>query len=165
MSYDWSKFTKRIPIDASASEIYDSWTIPAELESWFLREAKFTKADGNSRDVHSNIRPGDKYQWRWHGYADDVIEKGEILEANGKDFLRFVFGEAGIVSVRIFEEQGALILELTQENLPTDEEGKVKFHLGCSHGWNFYMTNLKSLLEGGIDLRNKNVALENVLSA
>jgi uncharacterized protein YndB with AHSA1/START domain len=165
MSYDWSKFTKRIPIDASLSEIYDSWTIPAELESWFLREAKFTKADGTACDANSNVQISDKYEWKWHGYSDEVVEKGEILEANGKDFFKFTFGEGGIVSVRIFEEQGALILELTQENLPTDEEGKVKFHLGCSHGWNFYMTNLKSLLEGGIDLRNMNQELHDVLNA
>jgi len=39
------------------------------------------------------------------------------------------------------------------------------FYIGCGKGWTFYMANLKSILEGGIDLRNKNAAIQNVINA
>lgn len=29
-------------------------------------------------------------------------------------------------------------------------------HIGYKTGWTFYLANLKSILEGGIDLRNRN---------
>ena len=56
-------------------------------------------------------------------------------------------------------------MELTQEKIPLDEESKVNYHLGCMEGWTFYLANLKSILEGGIDLRNKNVNLTKVINA
>lgn len=37
--------------------------------------------------------------------------------------------------------------------------------VGCGEGWVFYLANLKSILEGGIDLRNKNDAIRNVLNS
>jgi hypothetical protein len=30
----------------------------------------------------------------------------------------------------------------------------------CQLGWTFYLANLKSVIEGGVDLRNKNVDLK-----
>jgi len=54
---------------------------------------------------------------------------------------------------------------LWQENIPTDEKAKVSWHLGCATGWTFYLTNLKSILEGGLDLRNKDELLTNVVNA
>jgi hypothetical protein len=32
-------------------------------------------------------------------------------------------------------------------------------------GWSFFMVNLKSILENGYDLRNKNEELKNVITA
>lgn len=93
------------------------------------------------------------------------MEAGEILEANGKDRFRFSFGKAGICTVTIKEENGQHIVELVQDNIPDDEQGKHYWHLGCKTGWTFYLANLKSLLEGGIDLRNKDESLKNVINS
>jgi hypothetical protein len=30
------------------------------------------------------VKKGDKYSWWWHGYPDEVVEHGEILDCNGK---------------------------------------------------------------------------------
>ena len=85
-----------------------------------------------------------------------MTEVGEVLEANGKDRMSFVFGDAGIVTVTV-ADLGDNISELTitQHDIPTTEEGKQNYHVGCSTGWTFYRCNMKSVLEGGIDLRNK----------
>jgi hypothetical protein len=68
-------------------------------------------------------------------------------------------------SISITEHQGQHIIQLTQENIPTDEESKINFYLGCQTGWTFYLTNLKSIFEGGKDLRNKNEGLTNMLNS
>jgi uncharacterized protein YndB with AHSA1/START domain len=155
MSYDWSQFSQKIKIKASAQKIYDMWATPAGLEYWFLRMAKFKRSDGSEVKFNEYLSKGDKYHWRWHGWPDEVEEFGEVLEANGKDKFRFVFGKAGIVTVDIVTENGHSIMHITQSDISTDEESKVQWHLGCSTGWTFYRCNLKSLLEGGIDIRNK----------
>ncbi|HUI31883.1 MAG TPA: SRPBCC domain-containing protein [Candidatus Acidoferrales bacterium] len=163
--YDWSRFVLRIPINSEVREIYDSWTTQTDLERWFLRRAAFSKPDKSPRPPNDHIKKGDTYEWLWHGYDDGTVERGTILEADGKDSLRFVFGKAGIVSVKIKTESGYTLVELQQEDIPADEESKISFHLGCTKGWAFYLANLKSVLEGGVDLRNRNINLKNVISS
>jgi len=163
--HDWSRFVQRVSIKADHQRIYDAWGTQKGLESWFLRKAEFTKPEGNARDEASPVSKGDTYEWLWHGWSDDVVERGTILEANGKNFVKFTFGKAGVVSVKVKDEAGETILELVQEDIPTDEDSMVNFHVGCTKGWVFYLANLKSILEGGIDLRNKNVDLTNMINA
>lgn len=164
-TYDWSRFTVRIDIKALPASIYEAWTSQEMLELWFLRLAVFTTPEGAVRSRFEQVTTGDRYTWRWYGYGDDVAEKGEILEANGSDLLRFTFGTAGDCTVKVYEESGESMVALTQENIPADEQGRHRFHLGCMNGWTFYLANLKSLLEGGIDLRNRNAALRGMINS
>jgi hypothetical protein len=165
MPYDWSCFKLRIPINASVEEVYKRWNSSQGLVSWFLREAHFKNNEGVTKDAGEPLRPGDNYLWRWYGYRDDVTEQGIILSANHKDEISFSFGKAGNVSVRIYTIKDMTMCELEQNNIPTDEHGKEYYHIGCSKGWLFYLTNLKSMLEGGIDLRNRDVELQDVISS
>lgn len=162
--YDWSSFTKRITIKAKPHDIYRAWATQSGLEKWFLRLAEFTKPDQSHRGKDYQVQKGDTYQWLWFGYTDDVNEKGRILEANGKDMLQFTFSGGSIVTVRIYIEN-EVIVELKQHDIGTTEEAIVNYHLGCSTGWTFYLANLKSILEGGVDLRNKNEAIANVVNS
>ncbi len=162
---DWTTFTQRININADIQEIYEAWSKPAELERWFLRDADFISPDDSPKDKEQPIAKGDTYRWYWHGWNDNVFEVGTILEANGEDYIKFTFGKAGTVNVAIKEEKGEIICELVQEEIPEGADGKANFYVGCMEGWTFYLTNLKSILEGGIDLRNKNMELENVINS
>jgi hypothetical protein len=63
------------------------------------------------------------------------------------------------------EERGHMIVELVQTEIPTDDRGKHYWHLGCKTGWTFYLANLKSLFEGGVDLRNRDEGLKNVVNS
>lgn len=156
MTYDWSTFSQKIKINAPAKVVYDMWTTRKGLQTWFLRMAEFTRSDIGIIGDEIHIAKGDTYRWRWHGYPDEVTEIGEVLEANGKDRLSFVFGNAGIVTVTVQEiDNNNCELMITQHDIPTDEVSKQNFHVGCSTGWTFYRCNLKSVVEGGIDLRNK----------
>lgn len=163
--YDWSQFVIRIPIRTSVQDLYDAWTTRIGIEHWFLRMSEYKGADGHVRKENEPVHAGDKYSWRWHGWPDDVEEHGTILVCNGKDFFQFTFGDAGICTVFIREEAGYTILELTQRNIPTDEHGRQYWHVGCKTGWTFHLTNMKSIFEGGLDLRNKDEKIKNVINA
>jgi uncharacterized protein YndB with AHSA1/START domain len=162
---DWTKFTKRISTTANIPTVYNAWTRQEILERWFLRKAEFTKPDNSIRQETESIQKGDKYLWLWYGYPDNVFEKKEIIEVNGKDFIQFGFTGNCIVSVKLYTQEGETIIELTQENIPPDDNPATNLHIGCGEGWTFYLANLKSYLEGGIDLRNKNIKIQAVINS
>ncbi|MHC4505510.1 MAG: hypothetical protein ACYTFI_19570 [Planctomycetota bacterium] len=45
-------------------------------------------------------------------------------------------------------------LRLIQTGIPNTPEGRVFGHLNCRSCWIFFLTNLKSVLDGGRDLRD-----------
>ncbi len=163
--YDWSAFTQKIYIDTDMQRIYDAWTTRTGIEHWFLRKGEFRKPDGSERAYASPVEQGDTYEWFWHGHPDTTVEHGKILEANGQDLFKFSFGALGNVTISLKQTGQETEMILTQDELPTDERGKVYCHLGCATGWTFYLANLKSLMEGGIDLRNKNMEHTGVINS
>jgi uncharacterized protein YndB with AHSA1/START domain len=165
MSYNWKQFTKRIPINASAKAVYTAWTTQQGLESWFLRLAQFTKPDGTIRPKNSSIETGDKYKWLWFGYDDTVVEENEILAANNWDELKFSFSGGCVVTVSIKQDEKETLCVLVQDMPMEAEKQQQHFFIECGKGWTFYMANLKSVLEGGLDLRNKNQNLQEVINA
>lgn len=165
MKHDWSKFTLKINIHAPLKTIYEAWTVPQQLEDWFLRSAVFHTPYDTIREHGNEIQAGDTYEWYWHGHDDTVVEKGKVIEANGTDKLKFSFSGGALVTVNIGVAAGENIVMLTQEEIPTDEHGMVHYNVGCQTGWTFYLANLKSYLEGGIDLRNKNIAIASVVNS
>ena len=163
--YDWSKFSLRIPVKADVGIIYKAWATKKGIESWFLRTANYVTQDEVQRKDNDFIQKGDRYTWLWHGYDDETVEHNDIIEANGQDLISFVFAGHCMVTVEIGMLDDEIIVQLTQENIPTSEESRVNIHIGCMEGWTFYLSNLKSILEGGIDLRNRNVNIGKVLNA
>ena len=165
-SFHWSRFTVRINIKSNSIEqLYRAWATKAGIEFWFLRMSEYSDQNGNLRSDDEPVQKGDTYRWRWFGYSDEVTETGEILECNGTDFFKFRFGPAGVCSVTIKEEQGETFVELVQEQIPTDEKGQDYYHVGCKTGWTFHFTNMKSIFEGGIDLRNKREDITGVINS
>src|SRR5689334_23173174 len=101
-----NKFIKRISIHASPQEIFKAWSTQEGLESWFLRRAEFTTADGRRKGRNESVEKGDQYLWIWHGYGDDVFEQRVILNSNGTDSLSFEFTGKCVVTVNIKIERG-----------------------------------------------------------
>ena len=60
--------------------------------------------------------------------------------------------------------EGDVIVQLTQSHIPMDDQSKKDIRLGCESGWSFFLVNLKSIYEGGVDLRNKNESLKGMLN-
>lgn len=164
-NFDWTRFLVRIDVKASKEQLYQAWSTRNGLENWFLRECLIYKPSGEMRDVNEPIQEGDRYLWRWHGHPDESTEEGVFLVSNGIDEIQFQFGQAGRCTVRITEAGGVFLVDLVQDQIPPTEKAKVQFHVGCRTGWIFYLTNLKSFYEGGIDLRNKNPNLQQMLNS
>jgi uncharacterized protein YndB with AHSA1/START domain len=152
-NFNWTAFTKRIAIKAPMKQLYEAWATVSGIERWFLSNAEFTGADGHPIPRTSLITAGSHYSWRWFLY--DMTESGKITEANGTDFLQFTFAGECLVDVQLKQVDEYVLVELTQHNIPTDDRSKREIRIGCATGWAFYLVNLKSVYEGGLDLRNK----------
>ena len=160
--FNWTSFTKRIAIKSTLSTIYNAWTIPSEIEKWFLEKANFYKEEGEQLEPDKRISEGMSYQWYWFLYPDPM--RGFIKKVNGKDFIQFTFEGECLVDVKLTEKNEYVVVELIHHNIPTDDYSKQYIRLGCSNGWAFYLTNLKSVFEGGIDLRNKDKNLSQMIN-
>jgi uncharacterized protein YndB with AHSA1/START domain len=149
---NWKTFTKRIVINKSIDSVYHCWATQNQIEAWFLEKAVFISG-GNQRKPDELVEKGDKFYWKWNNW--DFTERGQVLEANGKDMISFTFGSGGIVSVRLKEVKDGTEVELTQSDIPTDEKSKMEIFVGCITGWTFWLTNLKAYLEFNITLHAK----------
>lgn len=151
----WISFKVSGDYNTDIRSLYEAWATTAGLEKWFLRKATFYTIPRRTREPEEFIMKEDTYEWYWHGFGDDAVEKGQILEANGYDLLKFSFSGNTTVSVQLSSRNGISLVELTQENIPIEEDPAKNLYVQCQIGWTFYMANLKSVIEGGLDLRNK----------
>jgi uncharacterized protein YndB with AHSA1/START domain len=151
----WTSFKVAGDYNTDIRSLYEAWATTEGLEKWFLRKANFYTIPRRTREPEEFIMKEDTYEWYWYGYDDTTLEKGEILEANGTDFIKFSFAGENIVTVNITSRNGVSLVELTQENIPIEEDPSKNLFVHCQIGWTFYMANLKSVFEGGVDLRNK----------
>jgi len=151
----WTSFKVTGDYNIDIRSLYEAWATPAGLEKWFLRKADFFTIPRRLREPEEFILKEDVYEWYWYGWGDDSSEKGQILEANGTDLIKFTFAKDCIVTVEISSRNGISLVELTQENIPLENDPAKNLFVQCQTGWLFYMTNLKSIIEGGVDLRNK----------
>src|SRR5579872_6983934 len=161
---DFSQFKLRVNIRTSVEDAYKAWATTAGLNSWFIGKMVFTDENGVVRPADALVKAGDEYTCSFSLTPDKLLIKGKVLKANGKNLFSFSFSKNCPVTISIYSEQNETIVELIESNLPTDEETIRRHYVGDSKGWIFYLTNLKSVLEGGLDLRNKNVDILNVIT-
>ncbi len=145
----WNTFERRIVIINSIEAVYRSWATKGEVESWFLEKADYASVN-KQRRTDEPVQKNDTFVWKWHNW--DFSEPGQILEANGKDFISFTFGSGGIVSVKLKDLKGGTEVTLVQGDIPTDEKSQMDIFVGCITGWTFWLKNLKAYLEHNITL-------------
>jgi uncharacterized protein YndB with AHSA1/START domain len=153
----WKHLVQRIDVRAPAESVYAAWATAEGLMGWFPMEAALMGGDGEELEPGASASAGDQFRFTWHtGHT----EEGEFLEARLAERLRFTFGEGIQVAVDLEPiDEGSVMVTLTQTQDRTDEEN-LKILLGFKEGWAFYLTNLKSVLEGGLDLRNHSLDTE-----
>jgi len=151
-SIDWSSFTRREYYKTDIETVFNAWASQESIESWFLEIAIFFDVKG-IKGQNQKVEKGNVFKWSWYG--SDMVGEGEILEIIPNEKISFTFLECR-VDLHFSNDGVETKLELVQSEIPIDEISKIKIYVEWTSGWTFYLTNLKSILEGGIDLRNKN---------
>jgi len=155
----WSSFKIAGDFNTDIRSLYEAWATTEGIEKWFLRKANFYTIPRRTREPQEFILTEDTYEWYWYGWDDDAMEKGQVLEANGTDTIKFTFSGGSVVTVYIHSRNGVSMVDLTQENIPWEPDLSKSLYVQCQLGWTFYLANLKSVIEGGVDLRNKRLDL------
>lgn len=158
---DWGKFVVRIYLKAAPEEIYTAWATEAGLARWFLAIAKF-RPNGRWRDVDEPAVKGDAIEWTWVGNKNFVM-KGSVLGAESPGRFAFTFGRSARVTVAIKPDRDRTLVQLTQSHMPDTPESR-RDYVDCHSWWTFYLTNLKSVLEGGRDLRERDPEVLEVIN-
>lgn len=147
---DWSEFRLHNAISVDPGLVLQSWRTVRGLESFFVEMMRITTPDGREREPDEAALPGDRYVLRWH---NGRTLRGEFLEPEHDDEIRFTFGESK-VSVRAVPWDGGTLQQLRQFEIPVDEKSRLHVHANCRGGWAYFMTLLKGLLETGVSFRD-----------
>ena len=138
--FDWTKFFLRIAIDTSPEKVFQAWTDDKIVTKWFT--------------VKAEMEPKKKGRIFWEWLGCDKLDTKNIDFVPNKKFV-FPFGSKGEqVAITIVPDSSGAICELRQTKMKTDPKSRIAMHMGCKQGWTFFLTNLKSYLEHGIDLRS-----------
>ncbi len=153
--YDWTRFEICFYYDAPPESVFRAWATARGLESFFLETAEHRGPDGAVRGAvrgpDDPVEPGDSYRWTWrHGHPLE----GRFLTVDPACRIAFTFGSMR-VDVRLVDVDGGTRLDLEQTAIPDTEDGRVRSHLNCRSCWIFFLTNLKSRLATGTDLRDE----------
>jgi uncharacterized protein YndB with AHSA1/START domain len=148
--FSMTAFERGVLLDIPMDEAY-KYAVTAEgIAKWFIGKAEYTAPDGHIRSGDELIQRGDKFNWDWV-YKELSLE-GDVLDANGKDYVKFTFGKTASVNIKLSEVDGRVLFNLTQESKP-DNPMEEFSHINCYVCWTLFVLNLKSVAENGADLR------------
>jgi uncharacterized protein YndB with AHSA1/START domain len=148
--YDWSQFHVRMYYLAPLEEVYRRFSTAEGLESFFIHKATHTAADGTHRAADEPVQSGDRYEWT---YVHDYSHGGRFEQVEPGRLVRFTFGPM-LVDVHFRELAEATEVDLHQTSCATEDPERVWQHLNCRSCWIYFMTNLRSVLAGGPDVRD-----------
>ena len=166
---DWLGFTQVIHIRTDAVSAWRMVATCDGLERWFLGRADAWTHDGRQWPREISLEQGAKLRMSWlcvgtcdeRGVfaSDEQSEDNEVLRTDAPQRIRLGWYEGkGWVEFRVQPHlaDGRVTIELEQRMLPSNDFRQLEqAYIGCREGWAFYLTNLKSVLEHGTDLRER----------
>ena len=153
-NFNWTSFQHAILLDADLEEVFKYVATADGICRWFLGDVTYRTVAGVERPLNEIASIGDHYIWKWQD--KDFATKGEILDCQINSLFQFTFGSTFEVVIRLSSEQERTRLTLGQEYRNGAVEDQFQY-LNCCVCWVFFMTNLKSVIEGGKDLREREV--------
>ncbi len=149
-NFNLQNFTHSIYLVKPVGEVFELLAKSEGIVKWFMGEAKYVSAEGVERKPDEFAEREDNYYWKW--LNKDFSVKGKILDVQQNELLSFTFGSLFNVTITLKNKNGRTLFTLSQKYnegaLHNDFE-----HINCCVCWVFFMTNLKSVIENGIDLR------------
>ncbi|MEO8664169.1 MAG: SRPBCC domain-containing protein [Ignavibacteria bacterium] len=149
-NFSKEKFTHGIYLNAPAERVFEIIATPSGITKWFIGKAKYYYKDMNIRLGNEVIQKGDSYLWTW--LNKDLELKGIITAVDENKIFQFTFSPLYIVTIKINSEGNKTMLTLKQEYQESAVMDEFNF-INCCTCWVFFLTNLKSVIEHGIDLR------------
>jgi uncharacterized protein YndB with AHSA1/START domain len=133
-------------IGAPPSEVFAALTQPKQLARWFVASAEV------------ELREGGAYRLTW---APGITMKGKVRSFSAPTKLVLDWHDRGpggktfdtIGRFKLRKRGKGTVLTVTQEGFRGGKNWLRMFG-GVQSGWAYYLQNLKSVLEHGVDLRN-----------
>ena len=132
---------------ATPERIFAALTEPSELSKWFVEKAVVPH------------RPGSVFRLTWKG---GFTMKGKVLDFEAPTRLRLRWVDR-IDEKKVFETEvefsvkkkgSGTLLTVKHRGFKSGKRW-IGLYGSIQSGWTFYLTNLRSVLERGIDLRRK----------
>jgi hypothetical protein len=135
---------------APIGDVFERFSTSGGLESFYVKSARILGPDGQPRDDDERFVAGDTYDFQYvHNFGHD----GEILAIETDTLVSFTFGVCQ-VDIHFREIDGATEVDLHQTGCPLEDPDRAWMHLNCRSCWIYFMTNLRSVLAGGPDVRD-----------
>jgi uncharacterized protein YndB with AHSA1/START domain len=146
MSSDEMIVRQRYYYDADPNVVFKALTKPKKLVKWFLEDAKIKPKEGSS------------YTFTW---GDGMSHTGRVEKAVPDRFL--VLSWPDTIKGKVYKTQAAFTLTKKGKGTLLEvahtgfKEGPdwVWLYGAIQSGWAYYLTNLKSVLGEGVDLRSR----------
>ena len=149
-NFSLQSFTHSIYLNKPAGEVFDFTVKCGGFEKWFVGEASFISFEGVQRDANDYAERKDSFELKWQ--IKNFSTKGVVLDVQKNKLFSFTFGSLFNVTITLKNENGKTLFTLTQKY----NAGAVHndfAHINCCVCWVFFITNHKSVIENGIDLR------------
>ncbi|MBD3648819.1 MAG: hypothetical protein HUJ31_15525 [Pseudomonadales bacterium] len=151
-SHDWSSFDTFLYYQAKPEDVIRYWQTTSGLEQFFIAGAFTESTDGSSRDPNDVMQGNDQYAWRFiHPF-----ELTGIIQEVTSDSTAFTFGAGYEVRVAVKASGDGTLLHLHQSGMQDTPDERVAGSLNCRSCWIYFLVNLKSVIEHGVDLRDMN---------
>jgi len=156
------KFVLKIPFHGNRERAFELLATSRGLESWFLGKVDFFDGKKHLIANGSPLNAGDTFEWVWQkGHR----LKGTVLKYIYGEIFEFTFGTDFVVAFTLKDISPGRItqISLTQSNLNPTDSNEFGF-LNCCVCWTFFLTNLKSVGENQIDLRETEIMDETFIN-
>jgi uncharacterized protein YndB with AHSA1/START domain len=149
-SFNMQSFSHSVYLDKPVEKVFDYIAKCDGLSKWFIGVASYVSPEGTEREHDDYVQREDIYEWKW--LKKNFSTKGEVLDVQKNELFGFTFGSLFNVTIVLKKDKGRTLFTLTQKyNADTIKDDFA--HINCCVCWVFFITNLKSVIENGIDLR------------
>jgi uncharacterized protein YndB with AHSA1/START domain len=147
MSNNHSFVQQTVTIKSAPEVVFKALTQADELMRWFPTR------------VESDPRPGGKFKFTWEfaNANENGSQQGEYVEVVPNRKLSYTWTAESIptlVTFNLTDANGETTVELDHSSTQAGADHE-KLHDMHANQWGFFMMNLKSYLEAGMDLRKE----------
>ena len=139
---DTRTFEHELTVDAPRDRVFHALTDADELKRWWITDGiSEPRAGGRFR-----------YEWKMADPSNDHVQEGTYDEVVDGERVAFPWaGPAGDsrVTLTLFDSNGGTRVSLVHAGIAADDEFE-----RYEQGWQGFLANLKSVLEGGADNRS-----------